>query len=90
MAESENVSSWFVGVTLVGILAAFAFAGEGDYQDAVEREARMAKLPQSPITYPVSSDPAKDFGPDYSKCITDTECEAIEAAWEAAHETNER
>ena len=80
MGESENVSPWFVAATVVGILAAFAFAGEGDYQDAKEREARMAK----PLI-PLSTNPRRDFGPDFSPCITDEECEAIEVAWEAAH-----
>jgi hypothetical protein len=52
-------------------------------QDALEMEARLAALP--PPAFVMSKDPVADFGPDFSACITDEECEAIEAAWEATH-----
>ena len=80
MNESENVSPWFIGAAVAGIIAAFAFVGDGDYQEAKEREARMAK----PLI-PISTNPRGDFGPNFSPCITDEECEEIEMAWEAAH-----
>ena len=68
---------------LAAIAAAYLFASSGDYQDAVEMEARLAALP--PPAFRVSTDPVADVGQDFGPCLTDEECEAIEAAWEAVH-----
>ena len=75
---------------LAAIAGLYLFVSSMDYQDQKEMEARMAKLPPASPVIAWSNDPVKDFGPYYSKCLTDPECEAIEAAWEAAHEANER
>ena len=42
---NEELSGWKVAAFLVGIAAAFAYVGAGDYEDAVEAEAERASPP---------------------------------------------
>ena len=61
---NEELSGWKVAAILAGIAAAFAYVGAGDYEDAVEAEARIppAKVIVLPCETAAECEDAADFG----------------------------